>query len=143
MDRQLADQEDGINRLTVKEWINNRNDFIRRGRHPDSDAYQQVARQKARSIRINEFIDQGISSSEAVRLADEWMDTQAALYSPDQIAVGYADRITCRDSRSVNCAISSQWKTRIWELDRTTRELYESMNSEQRRITNPNVRLGR
>ena len=42
--RQLSDQENGLNNMTVEEYLNNRALFKTKGRSPDSARYQRAAR---------------------------------------------------------------------------------------------------
>ena len=45
--RQLADQQKGMNELTVREYLDNRQKYIEQGRAIESNAAQQAAREKA------------------------------------------------------------------------------------------------
>ena len=82
-----------MNELTVQEYLDNRERYIAEGRALEGNAAQRVARENAFSDKYNEFIESGLSRSEAKLKAQEWLDTQAALHNPDQIAGGYPDKI--------------------------------------------------
>ncbi len=50
--KQLTNQEKGMNELTVDEYLNNRKDYIKNGRAPESSLYQKQARAEAVANRI-------------------------------------------------------------------------------------------
>lgn len=53
--RQLKDQEDGINELTIDEFIANRDRYLKDGRALEGDAAQKLARKKALQDKIDEL----------------------------------------------------------------------------------------
>lgn len=63
--RQLADQEKGMNGLTVQEYLDNRQRYIEQGRTTESNAAQQVIREKAFVDKVDELQDAGLSLKEA------------------------------------------------------------------------------
>ena len=83
--RQLADQQKGMNELTVQEYLDNRQKYIEQGRAIESNAAQQAAREKAFVDKVDELQDAGLSLKEAEEQAQKWLDTQAALHNPDQV----------------------------------------------------------
>ena len=139
--RQLADQEKGMNELTVKEYLDNRERYIAEGRAIEGNAAQQAARREALSKKYKELIESGMSRSEAKTKAQEWLDTQAALHNPDQIAGGYAEQIGGMGDKRINSSIGSQWKYRIDAVDEQIQALAEKMTPEQLQNTYLNVRL--
>ena len=139
--RQLADQEKGMNELTVKEYLDNRERYIAEGRAIEGNAAQKAARENAFSDKYNELVESGMSRSEAKTKAQEWLDTQAALHNPDQIAGGYADQIGGMGDKKINSSIGSQWKYRIDAVDEQIQALAEKMTPEQLQTTYLNVRL--
>ena len=139
--RQLADQEKGMNKLTVKEYLDNRERYIAEGRAIEGNAAQKAARENAFSDKYNELVESGMSRSEAKTKAQEWLDTQAALHNPDQIAGGYADQIGGMGDKKINSSIGSQWKYRIDAVDEQIQALAEKMTPEQLQTTYLNVRL--
>jgi hypothetical protein len=46
---------------------------------------------------------------EALRQVNAWMETQAVLHDPDQVAGGDGDALTGLGNSSVNSSIGSQW----------------------------------
>nr|WP_324250972.1 polymorphic toxin type 15 domain-containing protein [Bacillus sp. AF12] len=91
--RQLKNQEKGMNELTVNEYLKNRERYIAKGRAIEGNAAQKMARQEALKDKIAELRKQGLSRADATKQASDWMDTQAALHNPDQIAGGRVDSI--------------------------------------------------
>ena len=85
--RQLKDQEKGMNELTVDEYLKNHEKYIEQGRTIEGNAAQQAAREEAYVQKVTELQREGLTLSKAKKQAKEWLDTQAALHNPDQIAV--------------------------------------------------------
>ena len=139
--RQLADQEKGMNELTVREYLDNRERYIAEGRAIEGNAAQQAARREALSKKYKELIELGMPRSEAKIKAKEWLDTQAALHNPDQIAGGRANQIGGMGDKRINSSIGSQWKYRIDAVDEQIQSLAEKMTPEQLQTTYLNVRL--
>ena len=106
-----------INKLTVKEYFENRKEYIKNGRSSEAKAAQKVARENALADKYNEMLLQGNSRSEAKRIAEDWIKTQAALHDPDMIAGGYATKITGMGDTRINSSLGSQWRSRISEMD--------------------------
>ena len=79
--RQLADQQKGMNELTVREYLDNRQKYIEQGRAIESNAAQQAAREKAFVDKVDELQDAGLSLKEAEEQAEKWLDTQAAVHA--------------------------------------------------------------
>lgn len=67
--RQLADQENGMNQLTVEEYLKNRQKYINEGRAAESKVYQQQARDMAYFDKVNELCNLGKSKKEAENIA--------------------------------------------------------------------------
>jgi len=82
-----------------------------------SKAAQKAARENALADKYNEMLLQGNSRSEAKRIAEDWIKTQAALHAPDMIAGGYATKITGMGDTRINSSLGSQWRSRISEMD--------------------------
>lgn len=83
----------------------------------------------------------GLSRSEAKTRAQEWLDTQAALHNPDQIAGGFADRIGGMGDTRINSSIGSQWRYRIDIVDDQIKRMASEMTPDQLRSTYLNVKL--
>lgn len=139
--RQLKDQEKGMNELTVDEYLKNREKYIEQGRAIEGNAAQQAAREEAYVQKINELQREGLTLSKAKKQAKEWLDTQAALHNPDQIAGGKAEVIGGLGDKRINSSIGSQWRYRIDIVDEQIKELAKSMTPEQLKNTYLNVKL--
>ncbi|HFR4146700.1 TPA: polymorphic toxin type 15 domain-containing protein [Bacillus cereus] len=139
--RQLKDQEKGMNELTVDEYLKNRERYIAQGRAIEGNAAQQAAREEAYVQKINELQREGLTLSNAKKKAKEWLDTQAALHNPDQIAGGKAEIIGGMGDKRINSSIGSQWRYRIDIVDEQIKELAKNMTPEQLKSTYLNVKL--
>ncbi|MBA4537796.1 hypothetical protein H1Z61_11805 [Bacillus aquiflavi] len=139
--RQLKDQEKGMNELTVDEYLKNRKKYLEQGRAIEGNIAQQAAREEAYVKKVNELQREGLTLSQANKQAKEWLDTQAALHNPDQIAGGKAELIGGLGDRRINSSIGSQWRYRIDIVDEQIREITKSMKPEQLKTTYLNVKL--
>ena len=139
--RQLADQEAGMNQLTVDEYLNNRERYIAEGRAIEGNAAQQAARDKALADKTEELRDSGMSLKDAEEQAKNWMDSQAALHNPDQIAGGNASNIGGMGNKRINSSIGSQWRYRIDDVDEQIKEAADKMTDLEKQSTYLNVRL--
>jgi hypothetical protein len=140
-ERQLKAQEEGINSLTVDEFIKNRDRYLKDGRALEGDAAQRLARQEALKEKVAELRKQGLSREEAKKQAEEWLETQAALHNPDQIAGGNPRHIGGMGDKKINSSIGSQWKSRIKDLDKQIRDIAKTMTQEERESTFLNIKL--
>ncbi|WP_228470734.1 polymorphic toxin type 15 domain-containing protein [Listeria welshimeri] len=141
--RQLKDQEKGMNELTVDEYLKNRERYIAEGRALEGNAAQQAAREKAYIEKFEELRDAGLSAQEAKTQTNKWLDTQAALHNPDQIAGGRDDIIGGMGNKGINSSIGSQWRYRIDIVDDQIRGMAKNMTPEQLKNTYLNVKLTR
>lgn len=140
--RQVKLQESGMNELTVEEFINNRDYFIEHGRNTGvGNPAQKAARDQAEFQKVQDLLRQGKKPDEAEQLASDWIRTQAALHSPDQVAGGFADRVTGVGDSTINSGLGGQWQYRIDDLDSQIRKLAASMSPEEIRNTLINVRF--
>jgi hypothetical protein len=139
--RQLADQQKGMKELTVQEYLDNRQKYIEQGRATESNAAQQAAREKAFVDKVDELQDAGLSLKDAEEQAQRWLDTQAALHSPDQVAGGYANSIGGVGDKRVNASIGSQWRYRIDDVDAQIQKMADSMSEAEKNSTYLNVNL--
>ena len=130
--RQLKDQERGLNNLTVEDFLRNRDDYIANGRSTEGRTAQSRARTLAREDKVDDLLDQGYSEAEAERLANEWLDTQAALHAPDQVAGGHPHNITGVGDGSVNSSLGGQWQYRIPSVDQKIRDIAKNMTPDER-----------
>ena len=139
--RQLAAQQKGMNELTVQEYLDNRQRYIEQGRAIEGNMAQQVAREKAFVDKVDELQQAGLSLKEAEGQAREWLDTQAALHNPDQVAGGYASNVDDVGDKGVNSSIGSQWRYRIDDVDVRIQQMAESMSEAEKNSTYLNVNL--
>jgi hypothetical protein len=154
-ERQLDLQETGLNELTVAEFLANRDAYLERaengstGRDPEAAAEQQRVRDIELSQRVKdrrkELQAEGLGFDEALAQArtesDAWVATQAALHAPDQVAGGFAHRITGLGDLRINSSLGAQWRTRITGLDAYVRGLEAEMTPEQSAETLLDIRL--
>ncbi|EMR44966.1 DUF6861 domain-containing protein [Pseudomonas putida] len=113
-ERQLKGQQDGLNRLTVEEFLENVANPVKR-----DPAVARAARrdlQDRLEKRINKELLAEMSPAEATRLstikAKETMATLAALHNPD-LSAGGRDMISDFGDRQVNSSIGAQWRNRL------------------------------
>ena len=104
-------QQDGINNMTIFEWLKNRENFKKYGRNPKSKKIQEDFRDRYRNAKIDEYLllyeDMDIKAIEA--MVDSELEGLAALHNPDQIAGGYVDVVTQMGNKRINSSIGSQW----------------------------------
>ncbi len=130
-----------MNELTVQEYLDNHQKYIEQGRAIESNATQQAAREKAFVDKVDELQDAGLLLKEAEEHDQKWLDTQAALHNPDQVAGGHASNIGGVGDKGINSSIGSQWRYRIDEVDAQIQKLAESMSEAERNSTYLNVNL--
>lgn len=106
-----------MNKLTVYDYLKNRQKYIDEGRALEGDLAQQAAREQAHTDKVIELREKGLTSEAAEKEASKWMDTQAVLHNPDQIAGGNASSIGGMGDRRVNSSLGAQWKYRIDAVD--------------------------
>lgn len=139
--RQLADQENGMNQLTVEEYLKNRQKYINEGRAAESKVYQQQARDMAYFDKVNELCNLGKSKKEAENIAKKWLESEAALHNPDMIAGGKPQNVGGMGDSRINSSIGSQWQYRIDEVDKQIEEMARGMTDEEKATTYLNVKL--
>ncbi len=139
--RQLKAQEEGMNKLTVDEYLKNRQKYIDEGRAIEGDLAQQAAREQAYTDKVIELREKGLSSEAAEKEASKWMDTQAALHNPDQIAGGNASSIGGMGDRRVNSSLGAQWRYRIDAVDEQIEKAAEGMSEAEKQSTYLNIKL--
>ena len=142
-DRQLANQEADLNKLTVQEYLDNRELYLKYKRSPEAKAAQKLARKEAFEDKIFELTEQGMDPNLAKKEAKKWIDTQAALHDPDMIAGGFGENVTGMGDKRINSSIGAQWKARVKEMDDHIRALAENMSADERANTLLDIRLSR
>ncbi|WP_406736785.1 polymorphic toxin type 15 domain-containing protein [Thioclava sp. GXIMD4215] len=141
--RQLQDQQDGLNALTVAQYQQARNDYIALGRKGISDgAAQEAARADLRSsIRTSiarSMEGSGLSARQVIKEAgvrsEAVMSHLAALHNPDMIAGGY-DQISRVADAGINSSIGGSWgdyqspTSRISQIDSAAAKMQSSPNA--------------
>ncbi|WP_311774156.1 polymorphic toxin type 15 domain-containing protein [Listeria booriae] len=139
--RQLADQEKGMNELTVSEYLANREKYLAQGRALEGNVMQQATREESFTQKVNELRKSDISLTEARKQAKNWMDTQAALHNPDQIAGGNPLNIGGLGDKRINSSIASQWKYRIDIVDEQINQMISQIPKAQWKDIYLNVSL--
>lgn len=142
-DDQLEAQQNGLNDLTVNDYLKGRKAFT------DGDVVRdpQVAakaREEFRNELEEKMQDELISGgampewaeATAKKMASEKMATLAALHNPDLFAGG-KDIIGGFGDRRINSSLGAQWPSRITGLDSAAQEVPEAL----RRSTNMNAKL--
>jgi len=121
-DRQIAGQQDGLNKMTVKEYLNNRKSYAeikRKGTGAAQVKARKDFREKLVKLHKESLSEAGIFGEAAIDKADALaqvdMATLNALHNPDMVAGGYDQKnnkgLDIGDA-SVNKSIGSQWNTK-------------------------------
>ena len=139
--KQIEGQEAGMNKLTVDEFLKNRDRYLEEGRSKEGSAEQHRYREQVRAEKVAEYRGQGYNRREANKMADSYMSDKAALHAPDQVAGGDPTNITGLGDSRINSSLGSQWKTRIDAIDAQIREQAADMTPEQRATTYLNIEL--
>ncbi|WP_137657513.1 polymorphic toxin type 15 domain-containing protein [Listeria newyorkensis] len=139
--RQLADQEKGMNELTVSEYLANREKYLAQGRALEGNAAQKIARENQYLDKVNELRRSGMTLESAEKEASAWISGKAALHNPDQVAGGNPLKIDGLGDKRINSSIGAQWKYRIDAVDEQILELTKNMDKETKANTKLNVRL--
>ncbi|WP_221760741.1 polymorphic toxin type 15 domain-containing protein [Streptococcus gordonii] len=134
-------KQDGLNDLTVQEYFDNRERYLKEGRSKEGTKAQKAARRKVLEDKTRELILSGDAPDVAEKKAKEWMEEQAALHDPDQIAGGDPTKISGMGDRRVNSSLGSQWKTRIDAMDEQIRKLAAGLSPEELKTTYLNINL--
>jgi hypothetical protein len=154
-ERQLKGQQEGMNKLTVTAFIANRDQYLElskenKGKNKnggcnlkEGNPAQELARKKAFEAKFDELRQQdpSLTDDQAEIDANEWLETQAALHDPDQVAGGYATPITGMGDGRVNYAIGGSWPSRIKAIDQKIRDYAKTMTPEEQQNTYLNIVL--
>ncbi|NWC83556.1 hypothetical protein HX798_25180 [Pseudomonas putida] len=122
-ERQLKGQQDGLNRLTVEEFLENIANPAKR----DPNIARKARKKLYDDLRKRAYRDlaEQMSPIEAKKLstkqAKETMSSLAALHNPDLIAGG-KDLISDFGDRQVNSSIGPQWKSKIGVLVQSVKQ---------------------
>lgn len=156
-ERQLTGQQEGMNEFTVAAFIANRDQYIKNSKEnkakkknknggrnfKEGNPAQELARQKAFEDKARELRVQNptLTQEQAEIDANKWLETQAALHDPDQVAGGYATHITGMGDGRVNYAIGGGWPSRIKAIDQQIRDYAKNMTPEEQQNTYLNIVL--
>lgn len=142
LDRQLKGQNEGLRRLTVKEYLENRAEYKANGRGKVASAKQREAREIARDKIIQELRDKGLSRNEAKTEANRIMAGQAALHEPDMVAGGKADGLQALTGNysdghyglgdsGANSSLGAQWRSkRADALEQSIKDAVKGLSPE-------------
>ena len=146
---QLFEQQTGINKYSLQLWQAQRSAFIANGR--GSATAQDQARRARRALLLNTFqsrlqrdnptLSLVAARTEARRLAEAWLRTQAALHAPDQIAGSQAKEIVALGRREINGSIGGSWPSRIGILDQAVSAFCAAHPGLDQKVVKMNVRL--
>lgn len=147
-DRQLKNQQKGLNEMNVDDYINGRKAFTTNGR--GSGAPAAAARDKYERDLITKYtrelkqqnpkMSTAQAEKQAMAKSGRIMNEMAALHDPDQIAAG-VNKIgdKAMGLKNTNSSIGSQWKTRVQALD----EAAAKVPTNERKSTSMNANLKR
>ena len=141
--RQLKDQEKGMNELTVDEFLKNRDRYLREGRSEEGKKMQKDVRNNELDNKIDELQSKGMSYNQARKQAKEWIKTKNALHNPDEVAGGNPVHVDSIGDAKVNQSIGGQWKSRIGQIDKQIRKLEKNMTEEEKKTTYLNIKLSK
>jgi hypothetical protein len=137
-ERQLKGQEDGLNRLTVDEYLENIANPVKRSRAAARQARKDL--QDTLQERFQKDYLKTMSAKtareESVKKAKETMSNLAGLHNPD-LSAGGKDIIADFGDRQVNSSIGPQWRPKIANLKKAA----ETVPTKLRSDTFLNVKL--
>jgi hypothetical protein len=136
--RQLQGQEDGLNLLTVGEYLENIANPVKRSPAAAVDArkFLKATLENRFSQEFSRTMDILDADAAAIKKAKEIMASLAGLHNPDLIAGG-RDAIADFGDRQVNSSIGPQWKNKIANL----KVAAENVPKSERDSTFLNVKL--
>lgn len=147
-DWQLANQQKGLNEMSVDDYLKGRDAFDKEGRGGGSPA--ATARKKYEKGLVDKYTDEYIQQNpqmsaakarnQAKAKSGRIMNEMAALHNPDQIAAG-VNKVGdgAVGLKNTNSSIGSQWKTRVQVLDDAAKKVPVS----ERNSTGMNAKLER
>lgn len=153
MDRQLAAQQNGLNKMTVQDYLDGRARYAVDGRKGAASAALNARKKYEAEMHdrlVGSYQELGLGPAEATSIASKkvasHMLAQNALHDPDMIAGGAANQITGMGDAEVNRTIGRQWNrgategmTRVSLMD----EAAFTVPLDERRTTLMNVDIHR
>lgn len=147
-DWQLANQQKGLNEMSVDDYLEGRKAFDDKGRGGGGPAtvareeYQEslIEKYKKEYRQQNPKMSPAQAEKQAIAKSGRIMNEMAALHNPDQIAAG-ANKVDTKSIglKNVNSSIGSQWKTRVEVLDDAAKKVPVN----ERNTTGMNAKLER
>ncbi|WP_249384164.1 polymorphic toxin type 15 domain-containing protein, partial [Chitinivorax sp. B] len=114
-DRQLKGQQDGLNDLTVDEFLKGRELYEKFGRTADPQKaevarrlYQEKLMQDSKQSLMRKGLSPAAAERDAIAIVATKMETLAALHNPDMYSGG-KDKISDFGDAKVNKSIGAQW----------------------------------
>ncbi|RMN59557.1 DUF6861 domain-containing protein [Pseudomonas savastanoi] len=137
-ERQLKGQEDGLNRLTVDEYLANIANPIKRSKAAATMAQKklQTDLQQRFQDEFSQTMDVLDAEDAAIKKTKEVMSNLAGLHNPD-LSAGGKDVISDFGDKQVNSSIGPQWRNKIKNLKKEAENVPGSM----RESTFLNVKL--
>lgn len=135
-------QEDGLNQMTVAEYLDNYENYRENGRSPEGTQMQEQYRDGLVVSNAYDMMeaDPSLSAEEAERLAAEELRGGAALHNPDQVAGGDPTEIHAYGSGRANSALGSMWgHGRADDMYQQIKEQTKGMTREEMENTHLNV----
>ncbi|MGF6392289.1 hypothetical protein QFZ86_001186 [Pseudomonas plecoglossicida] len=116
-ERQLKGQQDGLNRLTAEEFLENIANPVKRDPKVAKKARRELYKKLKKRIEmeLSEEMSPADAKATSIRRAKETMATLAALHNPD-LSAGGNDVISDFGDKQVNSSIGPQWKSKITNL---------------------------
>ncbi|MBV7478809.1 DUF6861 domain-containing protein [Pseudomonas sp. PDM31] len=127
-ERQLKGQEDGLNRLTVDEYLENIASPVKRSRAAARQARNNLQNtlQRRFTEELSQVMDLLDAETAAVKKAKETMSNLAGLHNPD-LSAGGKDIIADFGDRQVNSSIGPQWRNKIENLKSSAESIPKSV----------------
>lgn len=141
---QMDMQEEGLNQMTVAEYLDNYENYQQNGRSSEGSEMQEQYREGLHASITYDLMeaDPSLSLEDAQRLADEELKGGAALHNPDQVAGGDPTGIYAYGSGKANSAMGSMWgHGRAEDMHNQILEQTKGMTREEMENTHLNIRL--
>lgn len=118
--RQLTLQQEGINKMTVAKWLENREKFKEHGRNKEGNIEQQRIRNLEKikmddnllsNLENGKVVHEGqeIAEEDIKKYVENYFKELNVLHNPDQIAGGEYNLITGMGNEIVNKSIGKMW----------------------------------
>ncbi|RMU73432.1 hypothetical protein ALP24_01284 [Pseudomonas syringae pv. aptata] len=127
-ERQLKGQEDGLNRLTVEEYLKNIASPVKRGATAAKNARKDLKAtlQERFQRQFQKEMSPLDAEEAAMKEAEITMSSLAGLHNPD-LAAGGKDIIADFGDRQVNSSIGPQWRPKIQNLKSAAEKVPDSL----------------